>query len=85
MGDHDRAMPHSNEFMQLKILIVSGFMNYEGSLMIPSRHKGGMKHEYLMEGEVENSMESSKKDNRGRKRSRPGGLLDSPVNTPSPR
>jgi hypothetical protein len=33
MAHHARAMPHRNEFMHMKILIMSGFMSYGSSLM----------------------------------------------------
>jgi hypothetical protein len=36
--------------------------------MGPSRHEGGMKHKSSMEGEAENSVASSEKDNLRQKR-----------------
>jgi hypothetical protein len=68
----------------MKILIVSSFMSYGSSLMMPIKTQ--MRYETLIFGglRVENLVASSKKDIQGEKRSRLGISLDAPTNAPNP-
>jgi hypothetical protein len=59
-------------------------MSYGSSLMIPIKTQRRYKTQIFDGRGAENLVESSKKDNQGRKGSRLGGLLDAPTNSPSP-